>query len=824
MRRILSLCLMAALMAAYFAPGSASAQSTFAYQADYSAVLANPERGFHNRYEIIDDVSVNDYASSATSIAGFNPDMLDRTFARAKQSGNTLIHSYIHLDKFKDVDQLPQALLDNLASGLAAIREAGLKIVLRPAYEWSGTPNVPESRILSHIAELNAVISVNADVVNHLEAGYLGPWGEWHSCSFCDPFNRQQADTRFRVVKQILATTPVTIPVVIRYPIFIKELMELPTPSGTTALTQEEKDRIGFHNDCFLSDSADMGTYDNNSWMGWYYVEEKKQWMYDLATSTGANKMVGGETCNSSGSNDSAGSNVQTEMSLLHWTEINEDYAEVNLDIWKNANLAASGHDPAETAFTRLKRKMGYRLTLDSASFDTSGSPGGTIAFSAELDNDGYAGPIKPRPLFLVFENDNARYEVELSGIDIRLWKSGPVSIPVRNVQLPSAMLPGVYKLALWLPDYYESLRGNPAYSIRLANAGLWDADRGYNVLHEAVVISGEPSAPAAPANLSAAAGDGAVQLSWTPSAGAEDYTVLRSEVSGTGYQLVADAIAGTGYQDSGLTNGVAYYYVVKANNNIGSSGNSNEASAVPLAASAPAAPGGLTAVPGNNQVALSWNAVAGAAGYSVYRSDISGTGYVLIANQASGTAVVDYGVSNGQTYYYVVQAYNAGGSSGNSGEAQAVPQLVELQIDTFGDPSAFSGKTNDLNESIDWTMDNAYYGSDAAGNIILNSGSAGQYFRENINGSLAGSTNLVLRLRDWWDSDSEQHWDIVLNDGSDHTAGPLSQYGNVSTAYADIVIPLADFQANLSNVSSIKLVHNSSTYAVLLVDSITAN
>lgn len=240
------------------------------YTADNATAFPNPERGYHDRYEIIDDPSVNDYASASTSIAGFNPDSLDRTFARAKAAGNTLIHSYIHLDKYTDVDQLPQALLDNLASGLAAIRTAGLKVVLRPAYAWANSTSVPEARILGHIAQLNAVITANADVVDHLEAGWLGAWGEWHDSQYTDPFNRDQADTRYRVVKKILDTTPASIPVALRYPIFVKEILELPVPSGTTALTTADRDRLGFHNDCFLSDYNDMGTYDNNSWMGWF--------------------------------------------------------------------------------------------------------------------------------------------------------------------------------------------------------------------------------------------------------------------------------------------------------------------------------------------------------------------------------------------------------------------------------------------------------------------------------------------------------------------------------------------------------------------------
>ncbi|WP_123042053.1 DUF4832 domain-containing protein [Cohnella candidum] len=821
-KKVLSVMVIAALLFGLLPYGPASA-ATFTYAGDYATAFPNPERGFHNRYEIINDPSVNDYASSATSIAGFNPDMLDRTFARAKADGDTLIHSYIHLDKYKNTDQLPQALLDNLASGLAAIRAAGLKIVLRPAYAWSESPSVPESRILGHIQQLDAVISANADVVNHLEAGYIGPWGEWHTSQYTDPFSRTDADTRYRIIKKILSTTPASIPVVIRYPIFIKEVTELPTPSGSTPLTQQEKDRIGFHNDCFLSDSADMGTYDNNSWMGWFYVEEKKQWMYDMATAAGGNKMVGGETCDSAGSNDAAGVTVQSEMSKLHFSEINEDYAAVNLNIWKNASLAASGNDPAETAFTRIKRKLGYRLRLVDADFPTTAGPGTSFTFSAHLSNDGYAGFIKPRPVFLVFDNGTQRYDVPLPGLDPRLWTSGAVNVPSQTVTLPASMASGTYKLALWLPDNDPGLRSRSEYSVRLANTGTWDAAKGYNVLTNAVTV-GTPTIPAAPANLTASAGNAQVTLTWTASAGAATYSVFRSTTNGSGYVQAAAGITGTSYTDTGLSNGTAYYYVVKAVNSAGSSGNSNQASATPNNnVTIPSAPTGLTATAGNAQVALTWTASSGATSYRVLRSTTSGSGYSLIAGNVSGTTYTDAGVTNGTTYYYVVQAVNSAGSSGNSAQASATPSApaAAVTIDSFPSQSNLASKINDLNQPIGWSMDSLYYGSDASGNLVMNSGASGQYLQENVNQSLAGLQNLILRVRDWGETDTEQHWNVVLNDGTDHTVGPLSTYGNINGTYADLSIPLSDFGANLANAKYIRIVHRDATYAVLLIDAI---
>ena len=54
-----------------------------------------------------------------------------------------------------------------------------------------------------------------------------------------------------------------------------------------------------------------------------------------------------------------------------------------------------------------------------------------------------------------------------------------------------------------------------------------------------------------------------------------------RSTTSGGPYTTVASPTT-TSYTDTGLSNGTTYYYVVAAVNSVGTSGNSNQASATP--------------------------------------------------------------------------------------------------------------------------------------------------------------------------------------------------------------------------------------------------
>ena len=191
----------------------------------------------------------------------------------------------------------------------------------------------------------------------------------------------------------------------------------------------------------------------------------------------------------------------------------------------------------------------------------------------------------------------------------------------------------------------------------------------GITAYKTATVTVNPPSPPAAPTNLSAAAGNATVGLSWTGSAGATTYNVYRSTTSGgEGATPIATGITTVSYNDTGLTNDTTYYYKVAAVNSIGTSPMSNEASAKPSAAACSV----LTATDtGVAEIDLTWDICPGATSYYILRSTTSGGPYTTLT-VSTGTSYQDFGLVSMQKYYYVVQSINSSGMNVESNEANA--------------------------------------------------------------------------------------------------------------------------------------------------------
>ena len=205
----------------------------------------------------------------------------------------------------------------------------------------------------------------------------------------------------------------------------------------------------------------------------------------------------------------------------------------------------------------------------------------------------------------------------------------------------------------------------------------------------EATPVDGGP--PAAPTGLVAAPADGQVELSWDA---VGEYDVVGYLVFQDGVQVHATTL--TTWTATGLVNGREHVFaVVAVDSSDNESGPSDAVAAVPRDAVAPAAPTGLTAVPADTEVALSWDASpeADIAGYRVLRDGLE-------VRFETGTSWTDTDVVNGTTYTYVLVAVDTSDNDSDPSEpVEATPESPGPSA-----PTDVTASPGDARATVRWT------------------------------------------------------------------------------------------------------------------------
>ncbi|HEV2472511.1 MAG TPA: fibronectin type III domain-containing protein [Chthonomonadales bacterium] len=185
-----------------------------------------------------------------------------------------------------------------------------------------------------------------------------------------------------------------------------------------------------------------------------------------------------------------------------------------------------------------------------------------------------------------------------------------------------------------------------------------------------------------------------------------------------------------------------------------------------------PAPPTGLVASPGNGSVQLAWSAGNGASGYNILRAAASTGPFSTIASKVASTSYSDTGITNGQEYYYQVEATSSSGVSGPSNTASATPAAGQ----TATAAAAFAGTD-----------------TSTAGNWIGKYGSKGYSIAQcatqlpsYVNLSVSGERNYLWapstidsrcirkpsgsdRIGSAWDSGTSFTFDLNMTDGATH-------------------------------------------------------
>jgi invasion protein IalB len=211
---------------------------------------------------------------------------------------------------------------------------------------------------------------------------------------------------------------------------------------------------------------------------------------------------------------------------------------------------------------------------------------------------------------------------------------------------------------------------------------------------------------PGPPTGVSATPGDGQASVSWdapTSNGGSAitGYTVVSSpegvqvNVAGT----VTDAVV------TGLANGTAYTFTVTATNPEGTGPQSGP-------------PTGVSAVPGDGEATVSWDAPSSDGGASIQSYTVTSTpdGFTTVVGGSATDAVVS-GLTNGVAYAFTVTASNSVGNGPQSGpSAQVTP------VGLPGPPTGVSATPGDGQATVSWDAPTSDGGTAITGYTVVSS------------------------------------------------------------------------------------------------------
>jgi hypothetical protein len=318
---------------------------------------------------------------------------------------------------------------------------------------------------------MQPIWTANADVINIVDTGFLGAWGEWHTSSN----GNDNKNGRITIMTEVLKAVPNTRMVMIRRPDFKREF-ECGTftcksnyVTSSNAFSKINISRIGHLNDCFLSSSDDVGTYGQS---GTTIMEDK-----DYIGNETFFVPHGGESC--ALVSDSLCPNALSTLTKLHTNYLNIDYFPGVINRWKT-----------DGCFNEIEKRLGYRFVLTSATFpDAILSTSSTLSFSFSIRNDGFGHLFNPRPIYILlwkgssFSFNNAT--ITKINNDPRRWTAGlthlvSVSIPFSSITFP---IGSSISVGVWLPEAEGNLNTTSSYSVRFANVNTWDNVKGVNIL-----------------------------------------------------------------------------------------------------------------------------------------------------------------------------------------------------------------------------------------------------------------------------------------------------------------------------------------------------
>ncbi len=362
--------------------------------------------------------------------------------------------------------------LSNVLDHLSSLgKRALLRIIYTPL---DGTVNAcghyyPESLdiVSDHLTKLAAIVNVIPESVAFIEAGIIGPWGEWHGWGADGELSEYDMLTtksnRNFIVSTLRSSFHSEIPVLVRRPVFKLESYDWVKQSAS----------VGFHNDCFLTTKSDVeiDKYTFSSGFDAYtYGYDTLDELFGYAKTQSSSVAMGGETCTSTENRFSC-SEALAEIEELHYDYLNGGFYDVAIQTWIDGGC-----------FDEIKSRLGYRFHLENTWSTTDVRPSEVVTISLNISNKGFGKLLRSNKVELGLSKDGQWYGVGVDlttvherGTTLNTIGAGKTQETVISFNAPTEV--GSYEVYLMLNDPTNS---DGKHAIQLASQdgtgnSIWD-------------------------------------------------------------------------------------------------------------------------------------------------------------------------------------------------------------------------------------------------------------------------------------------------------------------------------------------------------------
>lgn len=226
---------------------------------------------------------------------------------------------------------------------------------------------------------------------------------------------------------------------------------------------------------------------------------------------------------------------------------------------------------------------------------------------------------------------------------------------------------------------------------------------------------------PAVPKNVKAESSSySSIKISWSPVQSASGYVVYRYSFIKKAYERLT-VTKKTSYTNTGLTTAKSYYYKARAYTTVNGKNIYGAPSKAVSVKPVPSVPSNFKAVSQTySSTKLSWEKVAGASGYVVYRYNSVKKAYER-HKVTKITGFTNTGLSTGKTYYYKVRAYRTTNGKNVYGNPSGAVKAIPIPAVPYSVKAAGASRTSIV---IVWSAVNG-----ASGYVVYRSNSADKDF-----------------------------------------------------------------------------------------------